>query len=43
MAKALHEAIPQSTLKIIPGAKHLTPIECPEMIAAELSALLDRV
>jgi 3-oxoadipate enol-lactonase len=43
MAKALKEAIPQASLKIISGARHLTPIECPELIAAELSALLDRV
>lgn len=43
MAKALHEAIPQSSLKVISGARHLTPIECPDVIATELSALLDRV
>jgi 3-oxoadipate enol-lactonase len=42
MAKALHEGIPQSTLHVIHGARHLTPIECPEVIAGELSALLDR-
>jgi 3-oxoadipate enol-lactonase len=43
MAKALNGAILQSTLKIIPAARHLTPIECPDVLAAELSALLDRV
>jgi len=43
MAKALHTAIPQSTLRVISAARHLTPIECPEVIASELSALLDRV
>ena len=40
MARQLHEAIPQSTLTILPRARHLTPIECPEMIALELLSLL---
>jgi 3-oxoadipate enol-lactonase len=43
MAKTLHDAIPQSSLNIIKGARHLTPIECPDVIATELKALLDRV
>ena len=30
MAQQLHEAIPQSTLTILPRARHLTPIECPD-------------
>jgi 3-oxoadipate enol-lactonase len=42
MAKALHEAIPQSTLRVIKGGRHLTPIECPEEIARELIALTER-
>ena len=42
MAKHLHEAIPQSTLTIIPGARHLTPIEFPDRIAAELRGLFAR-
>jgi 3-oxoadipate enol-lactonase len=43
MAKALHAAIPQSTLRVIAGARHLTPIECPDVIAGEISGLLDRI
>jgi 3-oxoadipate enol-lactonase len=43
MARQLHEAIPQSTLNIIAGARHLTPIEFPDRIAAELRGLLARV
>jgi 3-oxoadipate enol-lactonase len=35
-ARHLHEAIPGSTLIIIPGARHLTPLECPDRIAALL-------
>jgi 3-oxoadipate enol-lactonase len=32
-ARYLHEAIPGSTLTVIPGARHLTPLECPDQIA----------
>jgi 3-oxoadipate enol-lactonase len=42
MAQELHSAIPQSTLTIIPGARHLTPIEFPDTIASELRALIGR-
>ena len=42
MARLLHEAIPQSTLTVIPHARHLTPIEHPDVIASELRALLGR-
>jgi 3-oxoadipate enol-lactonase len=43
MARQLHEAIRQSTLTIIPGARHLTPIEFPDRIATELRGLFRRV
>lgn len=42
MAQKLHEAISQSTLTVIPGARHLTPIEFPDRIASELRGLLAR-
>ena len=42
MAKALHEAIPHSSLAVLPGVRHLTPIECPEDIASRLRELLGR-
>ena len=42
MAQQLHNAIPQSTLTVIEGARHLTPIEFPDRIASELRALLSR-
>jgi len=42
MARQIHESIAGSTLAILPGARHLTPIECPDRIAAELRALLAR-
>jgi 3-oxoadipate enol-lactonase len=42
MAQHLHDAIPQSTLTIIRGGRHLTPIEFPDRIASELRGLLAR-
>jgi 3-oxoadipate enol-lactonase len=42
-ARQLHEAIPLSTLTIIPGARHLTPVECPDEIAAQLVTLAGRI
>jgi 3-oxoadipate enol-lactonase len=42
MARQLHAAIPQSTLTILPKARHLTPLEHPERIASELRDLLQR-
>jgi len=41
MAKALHQAIPHSTLAILPQVRHLTPIECPQEIASRLLALME--
>ena len=41
-AQQLHQAIPQSTLAILPGARHLTPVECPEQIASRILTLWDR-
>jgi 3-oxoadipate enol-lactonase len=43
MSRQLHEAIPGSTLTLIPGARHLTPIEHPDKIASELRELIERV
>jgi 3-oxoadipate enol-lactonase len=42
MSRQLHEAIAGSTLTVLPGARHLTPIERPRDIAAQLEALLAR-
>lgn len=42
MARELHAAIPRSTLRVLPRARHLTPIEYPDAIASELRALLGR-
>ena len=41
MAEALHRGIAGSTLAVIDKARHLTPLECPERVAAELRALMD--
>jgi len=42
-SRQLHEAIPHSTLSIIPGGRHLTPVECPGEIASQLRALFEQV
>ncbi|MBV9970606.1 MAG: alpha/beta fold hydrolase [Xanthobacteraceae bacterium] len=43
MSQALHRAIAGSTLTVIPNARHLTPLECPREIAAELQKLIEVV
>jgi 3-oxoadipate enol-lactonase len=42
MARKLHESIPGSTLEILPGGRHLTPVEAPEQIAKHIAMLLQR-
>jgi 3-oxoadipate enol-lactonase len=41
-ARQLHEGIPGSLLTILPKARHLTPMECPDQIASYLLALTER-
>ncbi len=43
MARAMHEAIPGSTLTVLPKVRHFSPIEAPGQIAAAIAGLLDRV
>ena len=43
MAQQIHEAVSGSTLTILTGGRHLTPVENPDQIAAQLLALLVRV
>jgi 3-oxoadipate enol-lactonase len=42
MARALEAAIHGSHLTIVPGARHLTPIEIPDQVAALLTKLIAR-
>ncbi len=42
MAQTLHDLIPGSTLTVIENGRHLTPMECPEKIAALLLELVRR-
>ena len=39
MAQAMHQGIAGSKLDILPGARHLTPLEAPDVVAASLLAL----
>ena len=43
MSQAMKDAIPQATMKILMGGRHLTPIQCPDEISSELVELLARV
>ncbi len=43
MSETLHRGIKGSTLTVIPNARHLTPLECPDRIVAELRALIAMV
>ncbi len=36
MAQAMRDAVPSSTLRVLNGAAHFTPMECPEAVADEL-------
>lgn len=42
MSQYLHESIAGSTLTVIPAARHLTPLETPEIIIEALEGLLGR-
>ncbi len=42
MAQAIHESCPGSTLSIIRGGRHLTPVQCPQEIAGFLRDLAAR-
>ncbi|MGA7781184.1 MAG: alpha/beta hydrolase [Paraburkholderia sp.] len=42
MAQALHAGIPGSTYTLVMGARHLTPLESPDLVAHELFRLLER-
>jgi 3-oxoadipate enol-lactonase len=43
MAETLHRGIAGSALTIIENARHLTPLETPDRITAELRALIETV
>jgi 3-oxoadipate enol-lactonase len=42
MAEALRDGIRGASLEVIPGVRHSTPIECPEVIARALRDLLQK-
>jgi 3-oxoadipate enol-lactonase len=41
MSQQLHDAIPRSSMHVLPRARHLTPVEHPEAVAEHLGRLLD--
>jgi 3-oxoadipate enol-lactonase len=40
MSEQIKEAVPHAVLSVLPNVRHLTPIECPEVIADKLLALI---
>ena len=43
MSEQIHQAVPGSTLSVLPKVRHLTPIECPAVIAEKILELVARV
>jgi 3-oxoadipate enol-lactonase len=43
MSEQIHKAVSHSTLSVLPNVRHLTPIECPELIAEKILALVKLV
>jgi 3-oxoadipate enol-lactonase len=42
MSEQIQEAMPDATLSILKNVRHLTPIECPVVIAEKILALMER-
>ena len=43
MSEQIHRALPDSTLSVLSNVRHLTPIECPELIAEKILDLVKLV
>ena len=43
MSEQIQRAVPNATLAVLPNIRHLTPIECPSVIAEKILALMERV
>jgi 3-oxoadipate enol-lactonase len=42
MSEQMQRAMPNATLSVLPKVRHLTPIECPNVIADKILALVAR-
>ena len=42
MSEQIQRAMPNATLSVLPNVRHLTPIECPDVIAEKILALIAR-
>jgi hypothetical protein len=43
MSEQIQKAMPDATLSVLKSDRHLTPIECPAVIAEKILALMERV
>ena len=39
-SQQMHDAIKQSTMTVLPGGRHLTPVQCPDEIASHILCLM---
>jgi 3-oxoadipate enol-lactonase len=42
MSEQIQQAMPDATLSVLRNVRHLTPMECPAVIAEEILALMKR-
>ena len=43
MSEQIHQAVANSTLAVLPNVRHITPVECPDLIADKILALLKQI
>lgn len=43
VAEAMADRVPEARLVLVPGATHVLPVEAPEIVAAEVHRMLDRL
>jgi len=43
MSEQIKQAVPNATLSVLPNVRHLTPIECPAVIADKIQELVRRI
>ena len=43
MSEQIKHAVPHATLSVLPNVRHLTPIECPQLIADKILTLVRQI
>jgi len=42
VSEQVHQAVAHATLSVLPNVRHITPVECPAMIAEKILELMRR-